>query len=170
MQLPKTRRRQKLREKQCQYPGCGKIFFGIHISKYCHEHRKDRYRIRKRATPEDVNVKNQTIEHTNTEVIIQADVCALEGCGCEFEIKVYPRQHVYPKYCPEHRNEYRRIRHLTNIGRDDLVELMKAESDTKTVSIHPSDGFEDEDEGMDPEMGPAGPTEEFNEDEGSEEE
>ncbi len=69
MQLPKSRRRQKLREKKCQYPGCGKIFFGIHISKYCPEHRQDRYRIRKRTKPEDVNIKNQTFKHTYTEVV-----------------------------------------------------------------------------------------------------
>ena len=28
MQLPKSRRRQKLREKRCQYPGCGKAMLG----------------------------------------------------------------------------------------------------------------------------------------------
>ncbi len=133
MQLPKTRRRQKLREKRCQYPGCGKIFFGIHISKYCHEHRKDRYRIRKRATPEDVNLKNQTIKHQYTEVVTMIMDCDLEGCGHEFEVKIYPRQYVYPKYCPEHRNEYRRVRHLMSIGRDDLIEEMKLAGDTESV-------------------------------------
>ena len=126
MQLPKTRRRQKLREKICQYPGCGQMFFGIHISKYCHEHRKDRYRIRKRTTPEDVNLKNQTIEHKFTEVVTQTHTCQLEGCNKEFEIKVFPRQTVYPKYCEDHRNEFRRIRHLSLIGRDDLIAEMKA--------------------------------------------
>ncbi|HEX2956642.1 MAG TPA: hypothetical protein VHO70_07415, partial [Chitinispirillaceae bacterium] len=80
MQLPKSRRRQKLREKRCQYPGCGKIFFGIHISKYCPEHRQDRYRIRKRTKPEDVNIKNQTYKHTYTEVVTMVMDCALEGC------------------------------------------------------------------------------------------
>ena len=79
MQLPKSRRRQKLREKKCQYPGCGKIFFGIHISKYCPEHRQDRYRIRKRTKPEDVNIKNQTFKHNYTEVITMVLDCALRA-------------------------------------------------------------------------------------------
>jgi hypothetical protein len=46
---------------------------------------------------------------------------------------------VYPKYCPEHRNEYRRVRHLQNIGRKDLVEQMLKESETMEVEI-PSPG------------------------------
>lgn len=137
MQLPKTRRRQKLREKRCQYPGCGRIFFGIHISKYCHEHRKDRYRIRKRAAPEDVNKKNQTIKHSYTEVVTMEVGCSLHGCEEKFEIKIYPRQYVYPKYCPKHRSEYRRIRHLVNVGREDLVEEMKASGEMGELdSLH----------------------------------
>jgi len=134
MQLPKSRRRQKLREKKCQYPGCGKVFFGIHISKYCPEHRQDRYRIRKRTKPEDVNIKNQTYKHSFTEVMEMKMECALEGCEQQFEIKVYPRQYVYPKYCNEHRNEFKRIRHLTRIGRDDLIEQMKKESDQQEIT------------------------------------
>ena len=125
MQLPKSRRRQKLREKRCQYPGCGKIFFGIHISKYCPEHREDRYRIRKRTKPEDVNLKNQTFKHTYTEVVNMVMTCDLEGCENQFEVKVFPRQYVYPKYCAEHRNEYKRMRHLRLIGREDLIEEMR---------------------------------------------
>ncbi len=130
MQLPKSRRRQKLREKKCQYPGCGKIFFGIHISKYCPEHRQDRYRIRKRTKPEDVNIKNQTYKHNYTEVVTLVLNCALEVCDNQFEVKIYPRQFIYPKYCPEHRNEYKRIRLLQSMGRYDLIEKMKNESET----------------------------------------
>ncbi|MDR0331459.1 MAG: hypothetical protein LBH93_07115 [Chitinispirillales bacterium] len=133
MQLPKSRRRQKLREKKCQYPGCGKIFYGIHISKYCTEHRQDRYRIRKRSKPENVNIKNQTIQHPYTEVTMTAMHCKLVGCDHQFEVKLYPRQFVYPKYCPEHRNEYKRIRHLQLIGREDLIDQMKSESDTAEI-------------------------------------
>jgi hypothetical protein len=56
--------------------------------------------------------------------------CALEGCQNQFEVKIYPRQYIYPKYCPEHRNEYKRIRHLQLIGREDLIEEMKRESES----------------------------------------
>ena len=56
--------------------------------------------------------------------------CALEGCDHQFEVKIYPRQYIYPKYCPEHRNEYKRIRHLQVIGREDLIEQMKLEGES----------------------------------------
>jgi hypothetical protein len=61
--------------------------------------------------------------------------CALEGCEHQFEVKVYPRQYVYPKYCPEHRNEYRRVRHLELIGRPDLIEEMLKESECFELDI-----------------------------------
>lgn len=145
MQLPKSRRRQKLREKKCQYPGCGKVFFGIHISKYCPEHRQDRYRIRKRAKPEDVNIKNQTFRHSYTEVTTMVMDCALEGCDHQFEIKIYPRQYIYPKYCPEHRNEFKRTLHLRAIGREDLIELMKSEGENAIIDHDLVDDMLDED-------------------------
>jgi hypothetical protein len=140
MQLPKNRRKQKRREKRCQYVDkdnkvCGKLFFGIHISKYCEEHRKDKYRIRKRAAPEDINKKNQTIKHSYTEVMTMEATCSLHGCNEKFEIKIFPRQYVYPKYCRRHRSEYRRVRHLTNIGREDLIEEMKAGGETREIDM-----------------------------------
>ncbi|ERP31799.1 hypothetical protein [Chitinivibrio alkaliphilus] len=145
MQLPKNRRKQKRREKRCQYVDkdgnvCGKLFFGIHISKYCEEHRKDKYRIRKRTAPEDINKKNQTIKHSYTEVMTMESTCALHGCNEKFEIKIFPRQYVYPKYCTKHRSEYRRVRHLKNIGREDLIEDMKAGGETTEIDM--SDEFD----------------------------
>jgi hypothetical protein len=59
--------------------------------------------------------------------------CALEGCDNQFEVKIYPRQYIYPKYCPEHRNEYKRIRHLRQIGREDLIEQMMKESEMMEI-------------------------------------
>ena len=61
--------------------------------------------------------------------------CALESCNNQFEVKVYPRQYVYPKYCPMHRNEYKRIRHLQTIGREDLIEAMKREGESVEIEF-----------------------------------
>ncbi len=63
--------------------------------------------------------------------------CALEGCIHQFEVKIYPRQYIYPKYCPEHRNEYRRIRHLELINRPDLIELMLQEGENFEIEHLP---------------------------------
>lgn len=147
MQLPKTPRGQKFKEKVCQYPGCGKKFHGIHISKYCVEHRKDRYRIRKRTKPEDVNLKNQTISHKYTTVVEQTMTCALEQCENQFTIKIYPRLYVYPKFCPEHRNEYKRERHLRQIGREDLIEAMRADNGMIAITPQFECEMDDENEG-----------------------
>jgi len=145
MLLPKTPRGQKFKEKRCMYPGCDKIFHGIHISKYCVEHRKDMYRIRKRTKPEDVNLKNQTIQHRYTTVVEQTMTCALEQCENQFTIKIFPRQYIYPKFCPDHRNEYRRERHLRLIGREDLIETMKGDSGMITIVNNDNTDFvEDE--------------------------
>jgi len=71
--------------------------------------------------------------------------CALEGCDHQFEVKIYPRQFIYPKYCPEHRNEYKRIRHLQLIGREDLIEQMKSESESFELDAM-GDGLDGENE------------------------
>ena len=146
MQLPKTPRGQKFKEKICMYPGCGKVFYGIHISKYCVEHRKDRYRIRKRTKPEDVNLKNQTIQHKYTTVVEQTMNCALIQCNNQFTTKIFPRQYIYPKFCPEHRNEYKRERHLRLIGREDLIEEMKADSGMFSIIPIPEEEEEEEED------------------------
>jgi stress-induced morphogen len=129
MQIPKSPRRQKLREKQCLYPGCATAYFGYPNTKYCPEHRKAKHRIKKQIEPENVNIQNQTLHHDYTKAVTQVLTCAFEGCSSQFEIMVYPRQYIYPKYCPEHRNEYRRIQLLKQIGREDLVEAMKQEKE-----------------------------------------
>lgn len=112
MLIPKSPRRQKLREKKCLYPECGSTYYGPPNAKYCPEHRKPEHRKKKQIQPESVNEKNQTLNHQYTKATTIVVNCALEGCGHPFEITVYPRQYVYPKYCPEHRNEFRRIRLL----------------------------------------------------------
>jgi hypothetical protein len=129
MQIPKSRRRLKLREKQCSYQGCAETFFGLPNAKYCTEHRKARYRVIKQAEPENVNIKNQTLMHTYTKVTTMVVTCALQGCGRPVEIKIFPRQYIYPKYCPLHRNEFRRIQLLKQIQREDLIDAMKHEKE-----------------------------------------
>ncbi len=144
MQVPKSRRKQKLREKKCLYKGCGKVFFGIHITKYCTEHRQDCFRIRVKKKPEDINVQNQTFTHSYSDVTTMVSVCALEGCNIHFEVSIYPRQFIYPKYCTGHRNEFKRIHHLNSIGREDLVEHMKKEKETINIENTITEGVKDQ--------------------------
>jgi len=87
--------------------------------KYCTEHKKRKYRKiidagkieAKRAAAAALS-PNQTLKHHYNEAIILSMKCQLPGCENEFEIKVFPNIFLYPKYCPEHRNEYKRQRFL----------------------------------------------------------
>jgi len=112
MQLPKyspASMGRRLKTKYCQEPGCGKEYIGHPISKYCEIHRNIKTRKRKRRTYEDVAVKNQTFVHKFTEVTNVEFVCQLPGCNRHFTVKTYPKQTTYPKFCEEHRSEFKRI-------------------------------------------------------------
>jgi len=116
MQIPKKAPKQKLVDKACEVPGCGKVFRGVHSAKYCEQHRDPQCREKKKKPVEDVTIHNQIIAPDETGVKTVMLTCALEGCGESFEVKLYPKQFVYPKYCLEHRNEHKRAKHLEKIG------------------------------------------------------
>jgi len=119
--LNKTTRKKKRVEKQCQFPisdteVCGTTFYGIGPSKYCDEHRKLKYRkfinrklaADKKAIEIPTEDANQIIKHKYQEATIRRCQCAIEGCTEEFDVTLYPRTYVYPKFCPQHRNEHKR--------------------------------------------------------------
>jgi hypothetical protein len=108
MQIPKIPKKQPLVKKMCIYQGCGAVFEGSRTSKYCDFHRIQQNRAKEKKEEEAVSVKNQILEHDYQTVKTITQTCALDGCGKEFDVKVFPRQFVYPKYCPEHRNEHKR--------------------------------------------------------------
>ena len=105
--------------KVCQYPGCTEGFMGVGKAKYCEEHRKPVYRKvldakeiqAKRQYIKDNNI-NQTINHKLCKCELTIMKCALEGCDEEFKVLFIPSVNVYPKYCPEHRCEHKRIMFL----------------------------------------------------------
>jgi len=103
----------KIFEKQCQYPECTTMYFGVGASKYCAEHQKNEYKkeLLKMKDNEakkeyEENAKsNNIIEHSHTKTTQMTATCP---CGRHFNITLIPDVHIYPKYCPEHRNIYRR--------------------------------------------------------------
>jgi hypothetical protein len=111
------------KDKPCQYPGCGEIFNGIGASKYCLEHRKPEYRkvlnkLRAKEKKETINparpeLSNVIITHTNIVATKEIRTCA---CGKDFEITLYPGVPLYPEFCEDHRNPYRRDRLLESLG------------------------------------------------------
>jgi hypothetical protein len=111
------------KDKPCQYPDCGKIFNGIGASKYCLEHRKPEYRkvlnkLRAKEKKETINparpeLSNVIITHTHIVATKDTRTCP---CGKEFEITLYPGVPLYPEFCEDHRNPYRRNRLLESLG------------------------------------------------------
>jgi len=114
-----TQHREKLHRKHCQFPGCKEYFMGTGKSKYCNEHRKRKYRkiidaekIARQKAEEEARNPNQIIHHEFTDSTKMKIRCALDGCENEFTIKVIPKVYVYPKYCKEHRNAFKRERFI----------------------------------------------------------
>jgi hypothetical protein len=105
----KNKKKQKVIQKKCKYPGCNVEFTGIYVTKYCKEHRKSHYRIRKPTEYENITVKNQIYKHDQkTDITVIESKCSLEGCNNKFNINLFPNQFVYPKFCQEHRSEHKR--------------------------------------------------------------
>lgn len=126
MQLPKYKKKKRIKLKVCQFPGCGKEFWGHPIAKYCELHRdiKNRAKFQKKPT-ESVDVKNMVIRHNYTEVLEVDFKCTLEGCDAQFPIKLFPKQFVYPRFCEAHRNDFKRKHFLMKQKFKDMQAEMK---------------------------------------------
>lgn len=59
-----------------------------------------------------VTLHNQIFLHNYTEAVRRTCECQLLGCAQTFELTLIPNQVLYPKYCQEHRSEYRRANFL----------------------------------------------------------
>jgi hypothetical protein len=113
-------------DKICKFPGCSVKFRGIGPAKYCTEHQKAKHRkqinkvlLEKRAENEEpIEDANQKIKHDfiTTQTLVQT--CKLKGCENTFEIKIFPGTFTYPKYCPDHRNQYKRKLFSQNLTKD----------------------------------------------------
>lgn len=108
MQLPKYKKKKRIKLKICQEPGCGREFWGHPIAKYCELHRDIKQRAKHKKEFESVDVKNMVFKHNYTEVLDLEFCCCLDGCDNRYIVKVFPKQFVYPRYCLEHRNDFRR--------------------------------------------------------------
>lgn len=116
---PKRQNKDVPKLKKCEFPGCETVEEMHYKAKYCQEHRKRKYRKvidadkikeRKEATKIDDDSPNQIINHNfieGTSVFLKC-----KACGEEFEVRMFPHLNIYPKYCPDHRNEFKRNRYL----------------------------------------------------------
>lgn len=121
--MPYCKPKLKRAKRMCQYEGCtteyDAIVSGHNPSKFCLEHRKAQYRKSKKKTePSNIVEKkkesslNQIIKHSYKHPMVIVSECQLEGCRKKFDILIVPNTYTYPRFCPEHRNEFKRERFL----------------------------------------------------------
>ena len=108
LQLPKYKKKKRIKLKVCQEPGCGREFWGHPIAKYCELHRDIKNRQKQKKDFDNIETRNMVFRHNFTEVIESEFQCCLTGCDAKFEIKVFPKQYVYPRFCLAHRNDFKR--------------------------------------------------------------
>jgi len=116
MKLPKYKKKKRIKLKICHEPGCAKEFWGHPISKYCELHKNIKDRVKPIKKIELVTTKNLIMRHMYASPTDVKLMCCLEGCKSKYTIKLFPKQEVYPKFCPEHRNDFRR---------DNFIRFMK---------------------------------------------
>lgn len=109
----------KRTKRVCALIGCGNTFIGPPQQKYCDDPRcREARRIlankkkRSRVDNEADNLKLSKGKFpTGTILRIQCSATGLAGrCSKRFLVYYEAKRTVYPKYCEEHRNEYKRKR------------------------------------------------------------
>jgi hypothetical protein len=73
------------------------------------------------ALIERVTRNNQILLHNFKKSVDKTCDCQLIGCRQEFAITLIPNQVLYPKYCPEHRSEFRRRNFMRRIADQETV-------------------------------------------------
>ncbi len=63
-----------------------------------------------------VTRNNQILLHNYRVEAEKICLCPLPGCDAPFAVTLIPNQILYPKYCEDHRSEFRREFHLQRHG------------------------------------------------------
>jgi len=119
MMIPKKRRNEILKMKLCGFPGCQTQEFMTGKGKFCKEHRNVKYRKsidfeknELKKLEEQISIPNKIIKHEYIDTQHEIHKCELPGCTNEFEISIIPKIYIYPRFCHEHRNEWKRKQYV----------------------------------------------------------
>ena len=75
-------------------------------------HRDIKQRQKQKKDVDNIESKNIIFRHNYTESMDLTFKCCLEGCNETFTIRVFPKQYIYPRFCDEHRNDFKRANFL----------------------------------------------------------
>ena len=112
MQLPKYKKKKRVKLKKCQEPGCGREFWGHPIAKYCELHRDIKQRQKPKKALDSLEMRNMFFKHGYSETVEVQFKCCLEGCENNFSVKMFQKQFIYPRFCLEHRNDFKRSNYI----------------------------------------------------------
>jgi len=117
----KTFKAETKKEKKCKFPECNKVFVGTGKSCYCEIHRDKMFRKflyedtaklkKEKMIAEDIN---KIIKHNHFDSVEEIHTCEL--CNEPFTIKIIHGVYTYPKYCENHRNEFKRKLYLETVS------------------------------------------------------
>lgn len=106
--------------KQCEFTGCTNTFIGFATKKYCDDIRcielRTEFNKNKQKENKTVNNDNLVINKlykkklkNGQTLLVRCRAHSTEGrCNNKYSIVIDSSQYVYPKYCVEHRNEFKR--------------------------------------------------------------
>lgn len=112
MQLPKYKKKKRVKLKKCQEPGCNREFWGHPIAKYCDLHKDIKARQKPKKIISNFELNNMYLKHSYNSSVEVKFKCCLDGCDNVYSIKLFPKQYVYPRFCLEHRNDFKRNNYL----------------------------------------------------------
>jgi len=123
MEFAKSRK--KISAKTCAYSFCTNVFKGSQFQRYCNDPRCNK--MRKTSTPRKKKQDNEVDNRIIPKIVISRAISMKKKtislkckainaigkkCGCIFNVSLEARQSVYPKFCEEHRNAYKRKRYM----------------------------------------------------------
>lgn len=108
MNIPTYKKKKRIKFKICHESGCGKEFWGHPIAKYCEKHRDIKQRVKVKKHVENVNEKNICLKHIYVDSVDINFTCGLKNCVNKYIVRLFQKQYIYPRYCQEHRNDFKR--------------------------------------------------------------
>jgi len=96
--------KKKIKLMKCTYEGCENTFMAYPHARFCDFHKDISTR------PKEKKVEENTMfifkGNFKEKVLIER---GCDCCGHPYRIEVYPGREDYPRFCEEHRSEYKRI-------------------------------------------------------------
>jgi hypothetical protein len=97
----------------CTHPGCESVFEGYPHTKFCEYHKDIKTREVKKVEKESCIFIFEQATFEKQKIEKDCDCC-----GKSFVIELYPNIKEYPRFCEDHRSEYKRYFYRSRNGKE----------------------------------------------------